>query len=59
MGVVDDAGNHVYRFEGDDIRASGFSSKCLGQRRVTTVISNLPTGDLQVLDAPYTFSLRK
>jgi hypothetical protein len=57
--LVDNAGNHVYRFEGDDIRASGFNSKCLGQRRVTTVISNLPTGDLQVLDAPYTFSLRK
>ena len=57
--IVDRAGNHVYRFEGDDIRATGFSSKCLGNRRVTTVISNLPTGDLQFLDAPYTFGLRK
>ena len=57
--IVDRAGNHVYRFEGDDIRTYGFSAKCLGKQRVTTVISNLPTGDLQFLDAPYTFALRK
>jgi hypothetical protein len=58
--ITDDAGNYVYRLEGDLIRESGFSSKCLGGRgRVTTVISNMPTGDLQFLDAGYTYSLRK
>jgi hypothetical protein len=56
--IVDNEGNHVYRFEGDSISQSGFSARCLGGREeVTVVISNLTTGDIQVLDADYLFRL--
>ena len=57
--MVDSNGNHVYELEGDSITASGFSTKCANgtKRDVTAVISNLPTGDLDVLDADYTFRL--
>jgi hypothetical protein len=56
--IVDSEGNHVYRFEGDSISQSGFSSRCLGGREeVTVVISNLTSGDIQVLDADYLFRL--
>lgn len=51
---------YVYRLEGDangDISQAGFSTRCLNSTRdtLTAVISNLPTGDLQYLDAPYRF----
>jgi hypothetical protein len=50
----------VYRLAGDangDINQAGFSTRCLNSTRdtLTAVISNLPSGDLQYLDAPYTF----
>lgn len=55
--IVDDAGNYVYRFEGDDISVAGFSTKCMngaGQKTLTVAISNLPNGLINFLDAPYT-----
>jgi Immune inhibitor A peptidase M6 len=57
--IVDNQGNYVYRFEGDAITAEGFSTDCLRatQDEVTVVISNLTSGDIQVLDADYFFRL--
>ncbi len=56
--IVDSEGNHVYRFEGDSIHETGFNARCLGSKgEVTAVISNLTGGDIQVLDADYTFTL--
>ncbi|HEU5000357.1 MAG TPA: hypothetical protein VFT68_15555 [Lapillicoccus sp.] len=49
--VVD--GHYVYRFSGTEI--SQPFTKCSSQSTFTAVISNLPSGDLDVLDAPYTF----
>jgi hypothetical protein len=46
-------GYYVYRFSGPTISQS--FTKCSTQDSFTAVISNLPTGDLDVLDAPYTF----
>ena len=57
--IVDSEGNHVYRFEGDSIQESGFDTTCLRSTKgsVTVVISNLTSGDIQVLDADYDFRL--
>ncbi len=53
---------HVYRLHGDaagDIKQGGFSTRCLNGTKdtLTAVISNLPTGDLQYLDAAYKFRI--
>jgi hypothetical protein len=56
--IQDGAGNFVYRFEGDDISSYALNTKCAGSKNtVAVVISNLPTGDLTVLDADYTLAL--
>jgi hypothetical protein len=57
--TVDNVGNYVYRFEGDSLEVAGFSSTCLRSTKgeVTVVISNLTSGDIQVLDADYVFRL--
>jgi hypothetical protein len=57
--IVDEAGNHVYRYVGDEFSASGFDTKCANGAKgdVTVVISNMPDGDLTVLDADYDFRL--
>jgi hypothetical protein len=57
--IVDNSGNFVYRFEGDSIHESGFTTTCLRGTKgsVTAVISNLTSGDIQVLDADYVFRL--
>jgi hypothetical protein len=57
--TVDNQGNYVYRFEGDSVSFSGFSSSCLRstKQEVTVVISNLTSGDIEVLDADYLFRL--
>jgi Immune inhibitor A-like, MAM domain len=56
--TADNLGNHLYRYEGDTINAGGLSTSCLhGQKRVTAIVSNLTSGDIQVLDAPYQFRL--
>ena len=46
-------GYYLYRFSGTEI--SQPFTKCSSQSTFTAVISNLPSGDLDVLDAPYTF----
>jgi hypothetical protein len=57
--IVDNSGNFVYRFEGDSIHVDGFDTTCLRGTKgsVTAVISNLTSGDIQVLDADYVFRL--
>jgi hypothetical protein len=57
--LVDNQGNYVYRFAGNTISEAGFSTSCLQGTKDTfsVVISNLPTGDIQVLDAGYLFRL--
>jgi hypothetical protein len=59
--ITDGAGNYVYRLEGDQISQPGFNTKCAnGQRQdFAVLISNLPTGDLTVLDAGYTLAVTK
>ncbi|HEX2356158.1 MAG TPA: hypothetical protein VHI50_06820 [Micromonosporaceae bacterium] len=54
---TDGAGNWVYRFEGDAFRQGGLVTKCANGagNDFAVVVSNLPTGDLQYLDADYTF----
>ena len=54
--IVDGAGSFVYRLEGDEITQGGFNTKCANgpNRDFAVLISNLPTGDLTVLDADYT-----
>ena len=53
--LVDDAGNHVYRFVGDELSQRGFDTSCANgtKRDVTVAVSNMPDGDLTVLDADY------
>ena len=55
--TTDYAGNYVYRFDGDAITTPVYSAKCAGKAGIVTVISNLPDGDLQYLDAPYSYAL--
>ncbi|MGY1643414.1 hypothetical protein ACI782_20095 [Geodermatophilus sp. SYSU D00703] len=59
--LVDAAGNSVYRFTGDRISTPVLDTRCAnGQGRDFTVsVSNLPTGDLAVLDATYDHSVVK
>jgi hypothetical protein len=59
IGEIADVAGFIYRFEGDEIAASGFDTSCLRSTkgRLAAVISNLPTGDLTFLDADYTFVL--
>ena len=58
-GEIVDAAGFVYRFQGDRIQQAGFNTACLRSTkdRIAVVISNLPTGDLQYLDATYLFRL--
>ena len=57
--ITDDAGNYVYRLEGDAIAQAGFDTTCANGngRDFATLVSNLPTGDLTYLDAEYTLSV--
>jgi len=59
QGEMQDEAGFVYRFEGDEIDASGFTTQCMNGTKasVLVAISNLPTGDLTTLDADYTFRL--
>ena len=57
--IVDTAGgNWVYRFEGDRISTSTLNTKCANGNQADFVVSvsNLPTGDLAVLDASYDYT---
>jgi hypothetical protein len=57
--TIDSEGNYVYRFVGTSFSEKGFNTSCANgtKRDVTVVISNMPSGDLTVLDADYTFRL--
>ena len=60
--IVDTAGgNWVYRFEGDSISTGTLNTKCANgnQSDFVVSVSNLPTGDLAVLDASYDYSVVK
>ena len=56
---TDSAGNHVYRLSGAQFTQGGFSTQCANtaKRDVAVVLSNLPSGDLDVLDADYAYRL--
>ena len=56
---MDTAGNFVYRLEGDAISQAGFVTKCANGKNgdFVTLVSNLPTGDLTMLDAGYVLSV--
>jgi hypothetical protein len=62
--LTDDAGNHVYRFNGADVTSYPLDTKCANGQQVdfVLVVSNMPTaaseGDLNTLDAQYDYSLR-
>lgn len=57
-GEIVDGDVHVYRYEGDAITETGFDTRCLrGRDTITVIVSNLPTGDVSVLDAEYTYTL--
>jgi hypothetical protein len=52
-------GGYLYRFEGDQAWVLNGTSECLRgtQDAFVVVVSNMPTGDLQYLDATYEFRL--
>ena len=58
-GEIVDGGTHVYRFTGDAISTPTFDTRCANGagRDVVVSVSNLPTGDLDVLDASYDYSV--
>src|SRR5829696_6608961 len=58
--IVDTAGgNWVYRYEGDEISTDTFNTRCASgnQADFVVAVSNMPTGDLAVLDAGYDYSV--
>jgi hypothetical protein len=59
--IRDNAGNYVYRYTGDAISTGTFTTKCASGNQADFVVSvsNLPTGDLSVLDATYDYSVVK
>jgi hypothetical protein len=60
--TIDTAGgNWIYRFTGDRISTSTLTTKCANGNQADFVVSvsNLPTGDLEVLDATYDYSVVK
>lgn len=58
--IVDEAGNHVYRLEGDQVTSQRLTTKCANgpNRDFAVIVSNLPTGDLTVLNADYDLRIR-
>ena len=60
-GELTDAGDFVYRFTGDQINTYTLNTKCANGPNTDFVVSvsNLPTGDLAVLDATYDYSVVK
>ncbi len=59
--LTDDAGNFVYRYTGDQLTTDAFNTRCANGPNTDFVVSvsNLPTGDLAVLDATYDYSVVK
>ncbi|GGI47530.1 hypothetical protein SAMN04489721_0634 [Agromyces flavus] len=56
--IVDEAGNYVYRLEQDEITLA-LDTRCANgsKRDFAVLVSNLPTGDLDTLDAGYTLTV--
>ncbi|TFV89606.1 hypothetical protein [Blastococcus sp. CT_GayMR16] len=59
--ITDGAGNFVYRFTGDSFSTTTLNTKCANGNQPDFVVSvsNLPTGDIAVLDATYDYSVVK
>ena len=59
--LTDEVGNFVYRYTGDEIVTDAFNTRCANGPNTDFVVSvsNLPTGDLEVLDATYDYSVTK
>ena len=63
--LVDNAGNHVYRYRGADVTSGVLQTKCANGKQAdfVLVVSNLPTAvteaDLDTLDAAYDYRVRK
>ena len=59
--IRDGAGNWVYRYNGSSIRTATLNTKCANGKQADFVVSvsNLPTGDLSVLDATYDWRVIK
>jgi hypothetical protein len=62
--MTDAVGNFVYRYEGDEnghVSTDPFNTRCANGPNTDFVVSvsNLPTGDLSVLDATYDYSVVK
>ncbi len=55
--LTDEAGNYVYRFEGDSVSTPVLETRCANGKGgdFAVAISNSPDGDLTVLDADYTY----
>jgi hypothetical protein len=58
-GETTESGGYLYRFEGDGEWVLNGTSQCLRstQDGFVVVVSNMPSGDLQYLDATYEFTL--
>lgn len=58
--IVDSNGNHVYRLEGDTSTSGALNTRCANgpNRDFAVIVSNLPTGDLTVLNADYDLRVR-
>jgi hypothetical protein len=59
--TTDGKGNFVYRFRGASISTYQLNTKCANGKNTDFVVSvsNLPTGDLAVLDADYAYTVVK
>ncbi len=58
--IVDaEGGNWVYRYEGDQFSTDTFNTQCANgnQADFVVAVSNMPTGDLTVLDAEYDYDV--
>ncbi len=56
---TDGAGNFVYRFEGSQVSTYALNTACANtaKKDFVVAVSNLPTGDLSVLDATYDYKV--
>jgi hypothetical protein len=59
--IRDGAGNWVYRYDGSSFRTATLNTRCANGTKTDFVVavSNLPTGDLSVLDASYDWRVIK
>jgi hypothetical protein len=55
--LTDEAGNFVYRYDGSSFTTDTFDTSCANGTKgdFAVAVSNLPTGDLAVLDATYDY----